>query len=283
MKGSNDNSAAKYLSLYPDFNESLQRYGESKEIYKQFFEGENVAQTETFKFKAKVEELYDSRRKNISSHQERIPRLIHHIWLGSPVPERYQFFIATWQGWEGWTHQLWTDEEVKHLQLHNQCFYDQAETWVEKADILRYELLNLFGGIYVDIDMLCLNPGFFHFAHQFYSFYIGIEPLEYGPMSCCNALIAATPQHPMLKAFIHSLQTSIQQLPNHSAVERTGPKFISKIIASEFHLLKDGMIFPPTFFYPIQRGDLGELLISDKERFLHPETMALHFWEGNWR
>ena len=40
-----------------------------------------------------------------------IPRIIHHIWLGSALPERFAFLRQTWidrhpvEG--GWTHMLW--------------------------------------------------------------------------------------------------------------------------------------------------------------------------------
>ena len=40
-----------------------------------------------------------------------IPRIIHHIWLGSALPERFAFLRQTWIDRhpveDGWTHMLW--------------------------------------------------------------------------------------------------------------------------------------------------------------------------------
>lgn len=272
-----------YMALYPNFDLSLQRYGESQDAYTWLFTGDEAPQREYFKFKVKANKLYNSRRKFFNlKHRGNIPRIIHQIWLGSSVPEKYQELIATWQGWNGWTYLLWTDEDVKSLKLKNQFLYDNAQNYGERADILRFELLYRFGGLYVDTDFACLDPGFFNFAHQQYSFYIGIEPLEHAPVSCCNALIASAPGHPLMKKIIDNLEANVQQHLDETAVERTGPRYLTKLIASNIHLLSGGIIFPPTFFYPIHSWDI-EALSQNKKRFIHPETVAIHFWTGSWR
>ena len=52
---------------------------------------------------------------------------------------------------------LWTDEQVAGLTLFNQAAFDAAPNFGEKSDILRYELLYAFGGVYVDVDLQCVG------------------------------------------------------------------------------------------------------------------------------
>lgn len=118
-----------------------------------------------------------------------IPRILHHIWLGSPFPARFHAFRASWlehhpvkdgeylliekchivilclisdpiyPASKGWTHHVWTDVEVAPLLdiLWNKKAYLAAPNYGQKADILRYELLQRHGGLYVDVDMECVR------------------------------------------------------------------------------------------------------------------------------
>lgn len=53
---------------------------------------------------------------------------------------------------------LWTSETVAKLKLYNQEAFDHASNYGEQSDILRYELLYLYGGVYVDTDMQAVRP-----------------------------------------------------------------------------------------------------------------------------
>jgi hypothetical protein len=48
----------------------------------------------------------------ISMHQ-----IIHHIWLGGPLPPQYRSFVDSWKlhhsTSQGWQHVLWTDEAIE--------------------------------------------------------------------------------------------------------------------------------------------------------------------------
>lgn len=47
-------------------------------------------------------------------------------------------------------------KDVKLLILKNQIAYSSAKNWGMKSDILRYEILQKFGGVYIDTDYECL-------------------------------------------------------------------------------------------------------------------------------
>src|SRR6266436_7942477 len=90
----------------------------------------------------------------------KIPKIIHQIWLGSELPEE---FIALQQSWieyhlgRDWLYKLWTDEDVANMELYNKAFYDATDNYGIKSDILRWEILYNFGGVYIDMDFECLR------------------------------------------------------------------------------------------------------------------------------
>ena len=86
-----------------------------------------------------------------------IPKIIHQIWLGDgDVPIKYLSFIDSWKSHHpDWEYHLWT---VDHLiPLRNQRSYDQTTDVVQKTNIVRYEVLYQYGGIYVELDTACFK------------------------------------------------------------------------------------------------------------------------------
>ena len=48
--------------------------------------------------------------------KSRIPRLIHRIWLGKPIPDRLEEWWATWSEKNPeWTCQTWRETELEAL------------------------------------------------------------------------------------------------------------------------------------------------------------------------
>ena len=88
-------------------------------------------------------------------------KIIHQIWLGSKSPPKW--CIDSWKNDyinnnPGWKYILWTDKEVKNLKLVNRKAYISEPTMRGKSDILRYELLYQYGGIFIDADSLSIDP-----------------------------------------------------------------------------------------------------------------------------
>ncbi|CAE8644157.1 unnamed protein product, partial [Polarella glacialis] len=100
-----------------------------------------------------------------------IPRIIHQVWLGTGEPST---LIDSWrahalfaQGAGGWEHRLWNSEEAvaaavfggsDDLLKQLRPFYQAEESNAGKSDFLRFALLYVFGGVYVDADSLWLGP-----------------------------------------------------------------------------------------------------------------------------
>ena len=212
----------------------------------------------------------------------KIPEKIHQIWLGSPLPEKFARYAASWkQHHPDWEYTLWTDATIAKLNLENQAIYDHAINYAERSDIARYEILYRFGGLYVDTDCECLQP--FDMLHHCYDFYAGLELPGLAPLLRTiifpNALIACTPGHPIMRGCIDEVKKRSTD-NSDDIVLKTGPLLFSDIASK---LMDDpewtNIVLPATFFYPIDKKTKGRDTIKS---MIKPETFAIHHWAGSW-
>lgn len=207
----------------------------------------------------------------------KIPKIIHQIWLGSPVPPVYERYMKSWQEKHpNWEYYLWTDENVHELfPLYNQQYYDAAENYGMKSDILRWELLYRFGGLYVDMDYECLNP--MDELHYIYDFYTGIQPLDAIFLQLGAALVGSVPGHPIMK---HCIETIKDDWHFKGAPTKTGPVHFTK---SFYALAGKGTIdiaLPPYYVYPL--GSTEQATQTLYEQWIEQGAYAVHWWSKSW-
>ena len=219
----------------------------------------------------------------------RIPRIVHQIWLGSPVPNEFRQWMDSWRH-EGWDYKLWTDEEIAKLNMRNRELYDRSENFGEKSDIARLEILYQYGGLYVDTDFECLKIDTFDELHRGFDFYIGFEPLEHGYTNkfnmnkFCNALIASAAAHPLLHDLIENIGANYLAYQRCcSAIQKTGPSYLTRIIC-EFETAgthdNRNIYLPCTFFYPLNEPEIRKAV--DFHLWIPNETAGIHYWYGSW-
>lgn len=223
-----------------------------------------------------------------------IPKIIHQIWIGQKTPpvtfEKSQESLKRLH--PDWEYKLWTDADIPNLKLHNKKYYDLAENLGAKADILRYELLLKYGGVYLDVDFICIKPLDWLLK---YTFFAGAQPLDCAG-HLCNCIIGAIPNHPILKDCVQALGKSWDNNPEKqkNIVDTVGPlhfqRSVMKFIDNKNLKL---MILPSGFFFPIdftKRLSGLEGLNSKKTKksrrkaksLLLPETHAIHYWTSTW-
>jgi FkbM family methyltransferase len=198
-----------------------------------------------------------------------IPKHLHFIWVGSDAPPAT--LDRSRESWlrhhPGWEVTLWRDTDLTWLR--NKMLFDRASSNAQKADIARYEILNRYGGIYVDADMECLKPIDTLCADL--EFFAGREPSG----STAIGLIGARPEHPLLREIIDRLPWSC--LLNRSINSQTGPGLFDRVISTGHWEQQRGVrIFPPAFFYPY---DLTE---PSRKGKTFPTAYAVHHWQHSW-
>lgn len=188
------------------------------------------------------------------------------------MPERFQEYRNGWQEKHpDWQFHLWTDDNLPPM--INQAIYDQVESYAEKSDVLRMELLYRYGGLYVDTDVECLK---------------NVEPLLEGE-SCvlprmtdralCSAFMACEPGDPYFETCIHELPAHVAAKPHASAPYKTGPSFMSRFLKSFPHL----KILEPHLVYPYEpRTRNAKRLWTQQGAAAFPDSYAAHHWVGSW-
>lgn len=223
------------------------------------------------------------------SETVKIPLKIHQIWLGGELPKEYKRWQKKWQSIPGWEYKLWTDGDIDELNLENRDIYNASPNYGQRADIARIEILNQFGGLYVDTDFELLNSDFFLFLHRTYDFYIGLQPIDAPRLRLNNAIIGSIPGHPILKGYIRDLR---QNCPDNTKLgkkdigNQTGPGYITNIFLNYNDDKFTNIILPPSFFYPLGWDQFKRInfLTEDKQKLkiCKAESVAIHWWETSW-
>ena len=215
------------------------------------------------------------RRSQSADFSSRFPRLIHQIWLGpNPLPGQAKMWADGWRSQHpGWHYQLWTDAGAATLDMVNRAAFDAAESFAMKADILRYEILLRYGGLYCDTDFECLRPIGPLLAQVGEETFGGFEwPTVSYRRSLCNALLGALPGAALLRRAVEALSESarfhLAERHIHRAetiARATGPAFLTRC-AIECPAIT---IFPQPVLYP-RSGEAAAAFARH------------HFW-GSWR
>lgn len=132
-----------------------------------------------------------------------IPKIIHQIWIQgySKIPYNLRIYH---QGCKNINHNFkfifW--DEIKILKLLEKYFgekyvkiYKNYNIFAQKADFARYAILYVYGGIYMDMDMIC-RKNLMSFLN--YDFFCTKDNLTF-PVSkrYLNGIIGARPRHPV--------------------------------------------------------------------------------------
>jgi mannosyltransferase OCH1-like enzyme len=217
-----------------------------------------------------------------------IPRKIHQIWLGGTLPIKYYRIIKTWiELHPGWEYKLWTDKDVDALNLVNKKLYDAIDNVGVKSDILRYEILYRYGGLYIDTDFKCIKP----FDDLLYLDFFSGEGDE-TPRRTYNGLIACKPKHPLLLSLIDGLKERELNPPKNygEVMTMVGPEYFNGRVVLYLQSSKDKTVmFPYKFFYPFPARDRLDVDIQQNRdlskinAYITPQTYCVHLWHTSWQ
>ncbi len=209
-----------------------------------------------------------------------IPKIIHIIWVGpkTPPPILDECLESIKKHMPTWECKIWTDAEVSQLSLENQQYYDEETNYGAKSDILRYELLYRFGGVYLDVDFVFLKP--LDFLHHTYEFYTGLMP-SYTRDVLSNGIIGCVPGHPIMQHCINTIKE--HRIHKKDIIKRTGPiHFQQSFYAVTKNLTHKRIIaLPKSYFLPLDENDVF-LSVEDQKTYIKPEAFSVHYWANTW-
>lgn len=199
--------------------------------------------------------------------KDRIPKIIHQLWIGpKPPPTK---FMDTWRDKNPeFQYIRWNEDELIKRNMKLQCVekINDIEEINGKADIIRWEILYEYGGIFVDADSICIEPVDDHLMSK--KAFMGFEnekvrnagwaPKQAGyddVLASTHPLIATgtmafPPKHELPKLAIQEIlqnEVSIRKT-TRKAWRTVGPGLLTRLYFSK--KWKDITVFPSYYFLP---------------------------------
>jgi mannosyltransferase OCH1-like enzyme len=214
-----------------------------------------------------------------------IPKKIHLIWLGGEVPEKFQVLVDRIKSINSdYEIKEWNDNNID-FELINQKLFDDTQNLGAKSDILRFEILNRYGGIYMDYDFYQVKNFDSVLNCEFFA-----SSGDSSEKQVWNSIIGSVSEHQICKKFLDGLK-NISPIGRHDinrTMNDTGPYYLERIY-EEFRG-SNGVCYPHYLtFYAFPGAnrenarDLTESQIEYLKSFINEKSIALHIHTTMWQ
>ncbi len=212
-----------------------------------------------------------------------IPKIIHQTSRSAEIPERWRRFqekVKTLH--PGWDYRLWTDASnialVKRAAPHLLALYRSLAKNIMRADMIRYILMDVFGGLYVDFDYEFLKP----FDMLDKRIVLPRETNDTAGLVLGNSIMASEPGHPFWKRVLRELERSVSALHRNPIEDEvnglTGPGLVTRTYLKD-PSLNDGIHIPSRVQFnpiiPTNEAEYAALAAAG-------EAYGIHFCDGTW-
>ena len=227
-------------------------------------------------------EKYLSNKKT----DEVIPKKIHQVWLGE-IPSKVKELSLKIQNLHpNWEYKLWTYDDVTNFNMKNINLFNNLNNRGSQSDVFRYEIIERFGGIYLDTDFYQIKSFDELLKLEFFSGNGSDFPEVF------NGLFGSVPNHVILNNIIDDL-TNLQ--PNlvqsiQDIMNKTGPYlFANKVFDYlQSNENSNAVILPKEYFYSLPADNRFHLrnINYDKnyiEGHINNKSFCIHLWENSWQ
>ena len=214
-----------------------------------------------------------------------IPKIIHQIHIGNSLLDELQLkWQKTWIDLHPeWDYILWDDEQVKqNLHITHPEIYNRCENYSEKSDILRFEILYQFGGLYIDTDFECFKPVDSLMLNK------DILLFMLNPHKLASGFFAASKHNIEIKNLIDGLPEREKIYQSKQSLKtwrlnsdyKYGPQYVTDTLGLKFGV-PDGSATSHKTVYPYLWTEMHRRYENFK--LTHPEAYAAHHWYHSWR
>jgi len=217
--------------------------------------------------------------KDKQSQEQKIPKIVHQIWLGGNMPESEQKMVNQVRTNldNDWTHILWTEDNIRDLKdFKNIELYNQTPNYGQKSDLLRYNILNEHGGIYMDTDFILLKQ--FNELLDL-DFFCGVS--YDGQPSLFNGLMGCSRGNSLISDLL-SLDRPLMYHDAMKLMDSTGPFFLTRKVFKHINNNKDICVLPNSFLYPLPNFDRSKSKGADYRNYIEDESICCHMWSSSW-
>jgi len=209
-----------------------------------------------------------------------IPKIIHQIWIGpNPMPSK---FMETWKLKNpDYEYICWTEEKIKELNFIFRCqkIIDMVEFYYGKADIMRLEILQKYGGIYIDADSICIEPlGDVFINNKAFATY---ENEKLRPELVANGNMGYVPNYSLCNDAIDYIldEKNLLYILQNPPWLALGPGLLTSLLKTEKY--NDFVVYPSYTFLPSHFA--GEKYEGHKKVYAYQEwgSTKLHYDKMN--
>jgi mannosyltransferase OCH1-like enzyme len=201
-----------------------------------------------------------------------IPKIVHQIWIGPKKrPDIWMDTVKSFCETQGFEYVLWDDKMVGELKMVNQSFYDKESTYNGKSDILRYEILYQYGGVYIDADSVILKPEQFNTLLTEFNKDAGFG-FEINGKLVCGGVSIAIKESRLIK---HCIDAIPGRDMTKLAWISVGPQLITDMV-SKYQKEIPLMLYPSTVFYPVRWHGIQDVDLHTKT-IVPPESVMFQY------
>lgn len=213
-----------------------------------------------------------------------IPKIIHYCWFGNKeLQDESKTYIHEWKELNPeWEIIFWNEENLPFDELYITTAFKERN-WANMSNFLRLYALKEYGGIYLDTDIKLIKPlDTFCNDKCFFGFEEGEEASDIFWVN--NAICGSEKKHPFIT---QCYDTLLKQYDGTEMANLSGPKLTTELLKTSrglhkygYQKLKDIVIYPKEFFYPIHYSEIYKL--ANFKEYIYPETVAIHVWARTW-
>ena len=212
-----------------------------------------------------------------------IPKFIHHIWIGpKPFPSDYINFLTKWRLlYPDYNFVFWNNELVESSNIITddikKYYYSDCNIAL-KADLLRFKILEKFGGIYIDTDTEPLKRMSDDILN--YNFFSGYQPNN----EIAIGIMGSRSQESLVSFYIDSVLENITKFTYNGKVSDeiwkiSGPEFFTQFLNS-YSNNPTYKFFEIQYFYPYDWWEMERK--EENFNLTSPESYSVHHWGKNW-
>ena len=211
----------------------------------------------------------DNLDTNFEVLPQKIPKIIHQIWIGPK--EKPDKLMKTWEEKNpDFEYKFWNEDNLHEIGLECSDRINQIEEINGKCDIIRWEILYKYGGVFVDADSFCLEN--LNQTIMKREAFFGYENTKHKPGLLSTGTMGFIKNHPMIRNIIDHIKENEVSMRSTKkfAWETVGPVLLTKFY-NLYHDKQSITLLPSYFFLPIYK--------LDKEYYQgHGKTYAHQEW-----
>lgn len=201
---------------------------------------------------------------------KKIDKILHFIWIGTkPIPKLFVKYFDRWRKlYPDYKIWLWTDDIVNRMKLYNQKEFNISKgQYSKQSDILRFEILYHYGGIYIDSDCIPLRK----MPNEVFNYeFIGVSEGKI----IATAFFGCTAKNDIMRHVVIELKINFY-LETEDVLYQTGPKFLNRIVR-KYYNKRNIKIYDTKYFLGVEYGESN---IKNKLN----ESIIWHYGDMSWK